>query len=252
MSPSHFNIPEFAPRFNKGGLPSQEAEGAGLIETNLMSLESYVRDLQSALYLFDFTAINQNAARQVMQGNAHAANFLEQSNGWQFLAARDGAMTIYHFATTLSGINETVAELSEFKTLMNREKMKSANKMLSEKFPNFGEVRHAVAHVADKVKNPRKFKTHSFSGSIDSRAIKAENVSGLTISNMLVDRQFTNTWNGKLLTYELSQTTIDHLNCVRKEVWEAFRDAEQVTHANAKIARETVRTTSSESAEPSI
>lgn len=244
MSSSEFNIPEMAPCLDHDGLPDSEKNGAYLVEANLSNLDSHVRDMQTALRLFDFTSANQAGARQQPYENKQAQAFLEISSGWQMVAARDGAMTIYHFATALAGIRETVSASPTLYGLVDMLKLKAANQLLHKRFPNFGDVRNAVAHVADKMKTPSKYDEHSFSGSMNNAAIKADNISGLTISNMLMDRKYANTWNGKLLEYEISGETVASLNEIKSEVWSIFRSVEHELHRRGMIARSAAQTPS--------
>jgi hypothetical protein len=98
-------------------------------------------------------------------------------------------------------------------------------------------MRDAVNHIGEKMKTPKKFAEHAFSGSIDSRAIKADNVKRMTMSNVLDGRRFTNTWEGQVLKCEISQLSLSRLTEAKQHLWAAARPIETGTSLLAARTR---------------
>lgn len=215
-------IPEMAPRLYREGLPDNEGDAAWLVETALSGFEGHVRDFNAALTLFDFSEAEM---RRSQAGPQHPAF------GWMFVAARDGGMSIYHAYTVLDGVRHTLATTKELTALVDRKALKAAGGVFHTHFRSFVDVRDAIAHIGEKMKTPEKFAEHSFSGSFEREGIKAENVKGLTLTNHLAGRRYTNTWEGKLMTYELSGESLARLDEAKQHLWSAFRQAEADTRA---------------------
>lgn len=143
-------------------------------------------------------------------------------SSWKFVAGRDGAMSIYHLATVFDGVQQITATTPGLTPLADRAKFKAANKFLARDFPELEKVRHAVAHVGEKMKSKAKFAEHAFSGDISELGIGTGRTAGLTFSNNFVDDRFTNTWEGKVLSYALNLETLKKLVAIRDEIWGAF------------------------------
>jgi hypothetical protein len=213
------NLQSLPPRIAVQALPEGERDAAHLVSTNLQSFEAHVRDFQSALALYNYCQLLRNGPNM-----GDACN-------WSFIAARDGAMSVYHSYRALDGIRQTLTKAPTLVAMVNRAALKSAGKIFHERFSSFEDVRDAVAHAGEKTKTPEQYAKHSFSGNMNEGGIIATNVRNLTISNALSGRRYTNTWEGRIVTYELSQQSHSHLEAAKGFLWEAFRDAETATAA---------------------
>jgi hypothetical protein len=78
---------------------------------------------------------------------------------WVFVAGRDGAMSIYHFAKSMEGMMAFLGQCPTVLDKVDRTKLRSARKMLRELFPDFEAVRHAVAHAGELMKDPDTFRS---------------------------------------------------------------------------------------------
>lgn len=223
-------LPDFPPRIFPNRLPEPERNTAHLINSALLSLQGYVDDFRSAVRLYDFCRV-QEATKQLTGASNLPKQFLKELPRWPFLAGRDGAMTIYHFSIALEGLQTNIAKCPTLTPYVERPLLKSANKLLRKYFPDLEQIRHSVAHTADKMKTPEKHAEHSFSGSYSGLGIAIKKSTQVTIINSFQDRLFTNTWEGKVLSYELSQDTWKKLIAIKKEVWAAFKLSEAL---NAK------------------
>ena len=135
-------LSDFPPRLNEEGLPEAERETARNISSALMSLMSYIESFRDALALFDFCdTLDKRAA-----GN----------NAWKFLAARDGAMTIFHIGRAMAAVHEALDARScpALLAMIDIPALRLARRRLEGLFPDFEELRHSVAHAGDNATNP--------------------------------------------------------------------------------------------------
>lgn len=147
-------------------------------------------------------------------------------------------MSLYHAYTVLDGVRQSLAECTELAAMVDRRELKAAGDIFHTHFRSFERVRHAVGHAGDKMKTPEKFAEHSFSGSYDTRAMKIENTKGLTITNQLEGRRFTNTWAGEIVSYEISSASLQRLEQAKQHLWAAFRKTDrnsQLTLARRRL-----------------
>jgi hypothetical protein len=191
--------------------------------------KEHVSDFEAALALFDFCQAQLASVRE----NPN----LKPIFRWPFIAARDGAMSIYHAYTILDGIRQSLATTTELAELVDRKALKAAGNIFHSHFQSFEDVRDAVAHIGEKMGTPAKFDRHSFSGSFEGEGIKADDVKGLTLSNHLAGRRYSNSWRNKVLTYELSGESLDRLDEARRHLWAAFRPAEAETRTKTIASR---------------
>jgi len=109
-----------------------------------------------------FTPVNHVCEEQRRIAKANGENWtLRPEFNWKRVAGRDGAMTIYHFHIALSGIQETVAECPTLSATIDRSLFRSANKLLRKYFPDYIDIRDAVAHTAETTRNHQKHDVHS-------------------------------------------------------------------------------------------
>jgi hypothetical protein len=219
-----FQIAELPPRFHMQALTTEEQHAAWLVQSNLSAFESHVRAFGAALSLFDF------CLSSFRSGPADAGD-------WSFVAARDAAMSIYHAYTVLDGVRQTLAGCPRLNDMTDKRALRSAGQIFHTYFRSFEDMRDAVSHIGEKMKTPKKFAEHAFSGSIDSRAIKADNVKRMTMSNVLDGRRFTNTWEGQVLTCEISQLSLSRLTEAKQHLWAAARPIETGTSLLAARTR---------------
>jgi hypothetical protein len=197
------------PRLLPAALPAEEEHAAWLVQSGLNNLESHVQEFAAALALFDFASGAQGVPHQ-----------------WAIIAARDGAMTVYHFYDAFDGIRKTTRACPTLARHVDWSHFKAVEKLYRAHFPDYVDLRDSIGHAGDKMATPELFAEHSFTGSVDSRLLKAGGTVNLTMTNCLENRKFTNTWEGKILSYEVSAKTQGHLEAARDHIWAAFRASE--------------------------
>lgn len=215
-------MPPDLPRLVISSFPEEERALARSIWQGLCSLGTYVDSFGEALSLFQFTQ-QQMAARHSMQPmSPEAATQLRLLAGWSFVAARDGAMSIYHFLCAMEGIKACVHRGPTIKPYFNGKTSREATKLFSARFPRCEEMRHAIAHAAELVESPEKFEENSFSGSYDDGAVRITNSKNIMISNHLNGDVYSTTINGQIISYAINDVTRTSLIEVRSKLYSAF------------------------------
>ena len=194
------------PRISTSFFPDREAEAIGHLSLALSSLNSYVINFEAALALFDFCGAIRAASGVPPQGPLSDRIMLMS---WRFLAARDGAMTIFHFGKTLQAIRRFgFSNCPTFKAKLDHAQLRIGEKLFRQWFPDFEKVRHSVAHSAEL--------------SRDSKSHMRNSVRGVLIRDVLNERNFQNSYAGRVLSYDIDTTTLLHLKSVRNRVYAAF------------------------------
>ena len=180
------------PNISMSVLPEPERAATWTFTNSIGRLASLIDDFGAALDLFELSEF-------LMQ-----RNFINpQFRRWMTIAARDGAMTIAHFGRVLVHSGRGLKDCHSLRKSVRHEMLSSARRRFSRSFPKADEVRHATAHRAEMTETIGNIHTHAFDGSLDGRGIKAENVRRLTISDGLLLRHFTASYEGERLRYEI-------------------------------------------------
>ena len=199
-----------APHFKISALPAKEHAAAYTAQSGLHDLGGYIEDYSAAISLFDFSLAQYGPP---------------QSERWALIAGWDGAMTIYHFGTALEGIRSSLTMCPTIRSAMDYDVFRRALSDFRAKFPGYEKTRHAVAHAADKMKTPSKLAKHSYSGPHRAGGFNISNSTELTLTDSFSGRVFVSTWEGEIVTHELSKATLNNLMTVAQAVWRAFPPA---------------------------
>jgi len=202
-----------------------EIETAANITIQLTLLNHYVRSFEAAVQLYEVSAEQTAAAREALNANKDQAEVvLEIMDGWPLIAARDGAMSIYNFGKVLSAMDESIAGLQILKEHIPTDLRRDARRLFSEAFPDFIYVRHGIAHSGERLKSNVAGK-HSSLESWSNGHISYEQSEDAPISFILTDvlsqRRYSNTWDGKVRSYEISLASLKKLAAARDKIFEA-------------------------------
>jgi hypothetical protein len=205
---------DWPPRIHLGSLPEEERKIAQNIEELLWQLAYHANDFRAIVTLFDFCG-DPGPERVANLPYAHL----------RLVAARAGAMSIYHFVKSIEAINKQIGRCPTLRVRIDHRKKRVANKLLNSRFPRFDAVRHAVAHAGELAKSPEKREVNSVEGPYNFAGIEFGKGSKIFFQNMLLDRIYANTFKGKVESYEISQATYNALVSVRVRYYDAFEAA---------------------------
>lgn len=210
----HGILQRVPPRIPVSLLPNAEKEYGESIDLLILTTNSLVDDLESALDLFEYLQI-------------HAPQHLK----WQIMAASDGVMTVWNFGKALDAIN---AAYKHCPTLMNELGGKHVLRPIIGKFgahfsrPSVGSIdqaRNANAHYVEQIATANDRRTNSLpSGLSIYRCIRIVN----GIPTIEYSRQ------RKLHTLEFSRNSLARLQEIRNSVFNLFRQVSQKLFAMEK------------------
>jgi len=204
-------------------IPAAELPAAENLGSSLYSVLAFLDVFQLDLQLYDYCMANfwrlEQQDKEIIppaQLPAELAQMHKLYLSWRGIPVRDGALQIYHFAVALDGIRKTLSMCPTVRDRVDHQALRQAMKDFRAAFPNYEKMRHAVAHIADRTKTPGHTEKHQFVGEH-----KSANDSGITLSSV-VGRQFSVTWEGEVLQYELSENTLQILRGILRAVYAAF------------------------------
>ncbi|MEH2569628.1 hypothetical protein [Bradyrhizobium sp. AZCC 2289] len=213
------------PDLGANTLPLSERRVGNEIQQSLHALSSYASDFGAALRLFD-ESFNEYA-------RATITNTTNDGLARMYIAARDGAVTIWNFAKTLEGISRRV--FKDCPTLarhVDRTQLRSANKLLRQLFPDYAPIRHSVAHAEELRENAAEHKVDGIVGEVfptlESHPLGALHTE-ILVRNSLQGRTFRNTFEGQLRAYEISSDSLGGLNKIKEATYAAFAHCPTVT-----------------------
>jgi hypothetical protein len=204
------------PELHFRNVPEKQHHALLLIGHNLDMLEYHLNSFEAALKLFEYSA------RQIRTQERRSR--VLPFRRWQFMAARDGAMSIYHFAWAFQGLADSLRECDYVLTRLDPQVLKNCRRQISKGFPNFERVRHAVGHASEKARNPNKHLLHGFSGSYRKNGLDLRRVKNYVITDHLYRRTYANTWDGKIESYKLNSVSLKNLSAIRNIIFDALDD----------------------------
>jgi hypothetical protein len=204
-----------APEFWISEMPEGEQDAAWVVLCGIRKLQSYCRDFAFALLLF-------KNADQLASASPYpqSRNLISE---WKVLAARDGAMTIYHFGKAMEGIRSSLNETPTTKAKVDHGVLREATKKFNKLFPLYEDIRHAIAHSAELTRTTRAHKKNAFSGSFRDKSVFLEDVTGVMLT-IIDDTSFKTTFEGAVISYSVTKATLQSLHEVRRDFWRGFQN----------------------------
>lgn len=194
-------------------------------------LDRYVQNFAHAVALFAFS--NGQYARieadivaapsELARRGAKAARTDELSmfGGWELLAARDGAASIFHFGVTMADFSKTIVQTPRLHSAVDRAKLKTANSLFSRHFREFRGIRHATAHSAETWQEAETAK-HQVRGPHKGQTFEVGPESFLYTNGLMDGDTFHVTFEHRLLAYRVHPDTLTRLRAIEHTLFSAF------------------------------
>lgn len=187
-------------------LPPDEQNPAIMLLFNLIQGHQYAQQFAAAVGLLDFVDLEEK--RLLNFNGPTIANSRNLINLWRGMAARDGAMSIFHLGATLDAIGSMTKSAPSFTGKVDAAALRSARKRLRESFPGYDNLRHGVGHLAEMTSSLKKVAAHA--------------VDGHLIFGGLEGRDFTITQDRAHRTISLTQLSVRTLGKIIHDVYSAF------------------------------
>jgi len=245
-------------------LPEEEQTGGRNLNIHLINLDGYRSRFRSALALFDEAQqrmqIEESRRDLILDSMSHTisschpneienfkplfrarADLIRESQDaimvpcdWRSMAARDVALTIYHFGKTFEAIRDTIACCPRLLALVGD----ISPGILSSRIPDYQAVRHAVAHEAENLNTNLLSGRHGIDGPHVRPGLNREaGARNVFISGLLQGHTYTVTVAGKktpasVCSIEISVDTLSSLGAVCADVFSKFAQASEILRIN--------------------
>ena len=200
------------PHIRSARLLDDEAAEAAHLNLLLESLGHCTHTFQDALSLLDHCRAILDSASAKSDWDSYFGCV-----GWPLVAARDAAMTIYHFGILVSAIQTRIGLCPTLMPYFDRAMMKTARRRFNQHFSRSTRLRHAISHAAETLENPQQFKRHYG---------RLAPLSFLFLSDSLLDRSYTTMLDGETLSIDITTTTLQRLKEIEQSVFAAFMPVE--------------------------
>lgn len=205
------------------GLSEAEAADAIHLDMLLDRLRHYGDQFERALglYLHCENLLNMEVESNGILG---PCTKVYEFHDWMTIAARDAAMTIYHYSCVLDALHKRIGCCPTLMPFLDRASLTRARRLFHKHFPRAERIRHGLGHSAELAATPNRLKQNS-----TSKKFQSDNItigSNVFIQNSVSDGKLMLTRNGELLQIKISQNTLNNLLTIQSAVFDAFRAIE--------------------------
>ena len=207
------------PTINLSRVPLNERLFARKCQENLSSMSKYVMYFEYAVRLFFYTSAYYTVPQLSL--SVTPADLSQ----WRLIAARDGAMSINHFAEAFDGVNFCTAPAqSQFLSdQIDRVERRKASVILRDKFPKFKAIRNAIAHAAELLKTPQSEEAHIVHGPLSIPGIiEADVTSKVFIQDSFRGNTYFTTFDGEVQQYDIDYTSLQALQQALEHCYASF------------------------------
>jgi hypothetical protein len=232
-----------APEIDASKIPSDEQAALKHISSLLASLAEVEERFRVAVLLFDTCAAEHRRILEIevrklvfnQTGEVDASKVdLNPSlqaeptlGGWQDMAARDGAMSIYHFGSTVEAIKSSLPACPTLNSQVDHSTLRTAKKSFEGAFPRYKDIRHVVSHSADFVASLAQREAHSikwpFKKTVGSVGVEIKGQNQVTqLTGNRANATYFVTFENEVHGYEISARTADRLTTVKNRIYSSI------------------------------
>lgn len=218
----HETLGLLTPNYNFLAFPEKEQRESIQFMVYVGEIWEAVRFFNSALALFNFCNDQTNDHFR------HDNELLKHSTTWKLIAARDGVWSIYNLGITMKNVRSGLGTLPTLRSLLDHKKLRTAQKKFEAWFPDYERIRHALGHSPELMKNKNARAKNYYIGPFksDGMIISGESTQ-IMIKNSLLGNVYQTTFAGRLLCYEISQTTLNKLVEVKDGFYSGFQRVDE-------------------------
>lgn len=195
------------PMISAGKYPIEEKD-------SISSVSQKITDI----YVFKENVINAITLFSALRNSIGNPGF---RNGWLFVPARDGAISLFHYIKVLGFIRSSFQNCPTFRSAVDTDSLRRSEKAFKECFPFAESLRHAVAHAAELVKSEAEIKKHGVSN-YNKGSTRIEGNGRVILRDHLDGDTFTYTFEGECVYYDLNQDTINNIAKITQDIFNSF------------------------------
>jgi hypothetical protein len=194
-----------------GSISEDEQSIVDCIVFNRNNLSTFVENFYHAAALFELLERGGNPNAGVLGGEFFY---------YRIIAARDGALNVYHFGKTLDAIKSFAPRCPAAAFTVSMIDLDNASKQFNEAFPNIDIIRHAIAHAGELNDAPTKLKSNTTRRSRNAHGISVG--PGALFTHGLYQRSYHIGRSGKVFTLAIDQATLKKLTELTNLIRNAF------------------------------
>jgi hypothetical protein len=140
---------------------------------------------------------------------------------YRMIAARDGALNIFHFGCSLEAIKKQLPKCASMAQRSDAVKLRNAVKQFKNYFPHADNVRHAIAHAGELFSSPEKIKANEQKS--DHQGIGFSSLAGGHLIGAIYERTYSVSNHGLVFSVTLDNESIAKLVHIVSLVDDAFQ-----------------------------
>lgn len=202
------------PRIRWAELPDGQQDAGRICQSNLDALASYVRDLRTAVEIFDY-AFEQRGPPPFFMPN-------QDFFPWLLVAARQGILSVYNYRMAFKGVRSQLRQSEALRLQAIGPDIERNKETFDRSFPNLAELRQTVLHDGELLWNQERDRENrnrkDYSGPLGEFA-----GNGSAIKSGIGDRTYTATFSGSVVEFEMSSLKVEQLEALRSDLIRALR-----------------------------
>ena len=204
--------------------PNNQHPAVHLTSVNLLFIGSRLNDFGYALELFSATSqqtpsLDRADVRKAGDTQTYLSA-LHRLAAWKLMAARDGALTLYHFGRAAEATRNNLHFCPALKATVDLITLKAALKQFETAFPKWEAIRHSVAHQGDLTRTDEQLKKHGLRSPYNCNGMVSGK--GGLITNSLNGDVYIVSWEGEVFTYRINRSNLETLCGIADQIYKAF------------------------------
>lgn len=192
-------------------LSPHEEDICACVRMNRVNLQTFLGNFAYAAQLFQLLERGGGPPQVGVFGGV----FIQ----FRIIAAKEGALNIYHLGCSLDALRGQVGRCPETRGL-DAIKLREADKLFKRHFPNADTIRHAIAHAGEVWTSPARAKQHQLHE--DHSWVGGFVSAGDYQVSGLFERTYSLQWGGRMFEVQMDASTVQKLSDVLALVHSAF------------------------------
>lgn len=210
-------------------VPPTQHEALDHLQSLLSFLAQFERQFYTALLLFDASEGEVWAMASQVESGQRSWNSLDAAtdtlSAWKQMAARDGALAIYHFGNTMEAIKRSLPNCAAVNRTVNHQLLSRARARFRKAFPRYEAIRHVVGHVADFAATPAERERHSHKGGAHTVGnVSFDAGTRRQFLGNLYNRSYVVSFKGQVHHYEITRRSALEFSMTKLMIYSAILD----------------------------
>jgi hypothetical protein len=155
--------------------------------------------------------------------------------GWQIMAMRDAALTVYHVRETLEALDGAIRRCPHACAVIGRKPFDAAAETFRRHFPHAKRLRHAIGHSAELARTIQQVRANTSMPRLYEGRITAGFGIALALPTGWIDDRLTLNHKGAEVSLDLTEISLEQLYEVRRIVMDAAAPLEGLSRPGGDV-----------------